>query len=113
MPWTPQEQAQLDQLRFKALQASLTPEEQLALKQLQNQLAADQPPQLAALQTEIATLRGQIAALQDDNEMLAQLLAQHEQLLAEGRQWLNHFEARHQTLQHHYQQLAPATSSTH
>jgi len=57
------------------------------------------------MRAEQIALRERLEALQADNEALARLLNQQEQLVADARQWLARFEERHRQIQQAYTQL--------
>ncbi len=109
MAWSDEQQQRFDTLRLRALSTDLSPAEQAELDALQTQLADAWPLDLEALQTEQADLRTRLTRAQTENEALAQLLNQQEQLVAEARQWLARFESRHQQLRQTYTHLTGET----
>ena len=109
MTWSIEQQQRFDTLRLRALSADLSPAEQAELEALQAQLADAWPLDFATLQNEQADLRKRLTRAQTENEALAQLLVQQEQLVAEARQWLARFESRHQQLRQAYTHLTGET----
>ena len=109
MTWATDQQNRFDALRRRALTADLTPAEQAELDALQAQLEGDWRPNMEAMRAEQADLRERLTRVQAENEALAQLLNQQEQLVAEASQWLARFEARHQALRQTYTRLTGET----
>ena len=109
MTWTAEQQARLDELRTRELAGILTTDEQTLLdemiKALEAQEARDLAPATARLRAEQAALRERLNALETENEALARLLNQQEQLVADARQWLDQFERRHSHIQQTYTRL--------
>lgn len=87
------------ELRLKELKGTLTAAEteQLAnlFKQLEDEEAAVLAPAVAAMRAEQVALRQRLLQAQTENEELASLLNQQEQLVTEARQWLAEFTSRH------------------
>ena len=111
MTWSVKQQ-RFDALRLRALSAELSSAEQAELDALQLQLENDWSFDWAALQAEQNSLRERLRHAQTENEALAQLLNQQEQLVAEARQWLAGFESRHHLLQQTYTRLTSETLAT-
>ena len=89
MDWNDKQQARFDELRQRELAGSLTPAEQSELDTLIARLtqAADEvlSPAVARLQIEQAELQERLQRRQHENEELAKLLHQQEQLVTESR----------------------------
>ncbi len=106
MNWTTERQALCDELRACELAGTLTSEEQARLAELtqalENEEARYLEPVAAQMQAEQAALRERLEALQANNEALARLLNQQEQLVADARRWLAQFEERHRQIQQAY-----------
>jgi len=109
MNWNAQMQTRLDELRAGELAGTLTDQEQAELAELTKVLEADEArhlaPTIARMREEQMALREQLRALQADNEELAKLLNQLEQLDADARRWLAQFEQRHLLIQQTYARL--------
>jgi predicted nuclease with TOPRIM domain len=69
--------------------------------------AADEDllPALTRLQREQTALETRLRQRQQENEELAKLLHQQEQLTAESRQWLRDFDRRHTLIREAYTRL--------
>lgn len=109
MHWDEQIEARFNELRLRQLRAGLDTAEQEELDDLvamlEGEEAAELAPALAQMRQEQLALRQQLAQLHEENEALAALAHQQEQLVFEARQWLAVFQARHQRLQKAYQAL--------
>ena len=109
MAWDTKQQTLFDELRAKEMAGTLTPEEQAQLATLTQVLEADEArylaPALAQMRAEQSVLRERLLVAQKENEGLAQLLNQQEQLAADARRWLVQFEQRHRTIRQTYQRL--------
>jgi septal ring factor EnvC (AmiA/AmiB activator) len=109
MNWTTEQQALFDELRARELAGTLTTEEQARLAELTAILEAEEArylaPVTARMRAEQAALREQLETLQTENEALARLLNQQEQLVADARHWLAQFEQRHSQIQQAYTRL--------
>ncbi len=109
MNWTIEQQTLLDELRARELAGTLTTEEQVRLAELIQMLEAEEAryltPVAARMRAEQAVLREQLETLQTENEALARLLNQQEQLVADARHWLTQFEQRHSQIQQAYTRL--------
>jgi len=116
MSWNAERQARLDQLRTREQAGLLAASEQTELGELIAALEADEArllaPALTHLRAEQAMLRERLSALQNENEELAHLLSQQEQLAADARHWLAQFEQRHRSIQQTYTRLTGETLST-
>ena len=120
MNWTAEMQTRLDQLRASELGGTLTAEEEAELAKLVAMLEAEEAqrfaPAFTRLRAEQEALRERLRVLQTDNEELAKLLHQQEQLVADTQRWLAQFEQRHLLIQQAYakitgEALIPSTSS--
>ena len=109
MNWTDEQQALFDELRARELTGTLTPEDQVRLAELIQVLEAEEArylaPVAARMRAEQSALRKQLETLQTENEALARLLNQQEQLVADARHWLAQFERRHIQIQQSYTRL--------
>jgi predicted nuclease with TOPRIM domain len=109
MKWTAEQQTLFDELRARKLAGTLTTEEQARLDELTQMLEAEETrylaPAVAQMRAEQTVLREQLETLQTDNEALARLLNQQEQLVADARHWLAQFEQRHSQIQQAYTRL--------
>jgi len=109
MNWTTEQQALFDALRVRELDGTLTVAEQAQLNELTVLLEAEEAhylaPVIARVRADQAVLRERLEALQTENEALARLLNQQEQLVADARQWLAQFEQRHLRIQQAYTRL--------
>lgn len=99
MNWDDTQQTRFDELRQRELTADLSPEEQAELDALTVLLTQDADRTLLAaidrLQQEQVELESRLEQRQIENEELANLLSQQEQLAAESRRWLADFDRRH------------------
>lgn len=113
MNWNAEMQSRFDQLRASELAGTLTAEEEAELTKLIESLEAEEARQLAPVLTrrsaEQTALREKLLALQADNEDLAKLLHQQEQLVADTRRWLTQFEQRHLLIQQTYTRITGDT----
>lgn len=109
MNWTAEQQALFDALRVRDLSGMLTAEEQDQLSELTALLEAEEAqylvPVIARVRADQAVLRERLETLQTENEALARLFNQQEQLVADARQWLAQFEQRHLRIQQAYTRL--------
>ena len=113
MNWNVKKQARLDELRQRETAGTLTTSEQQELDTLMATLtqAADDAllPAIARLQKEQAELEARLQQRQHENEELAQLLHQQEQLTTESRQWLRDFDRRQAQIRETYSRLTGET----
>lgn len=109
MKWSDEKQAQFDELRQRELTGTISDAEQHELEALTNMLTqiADEAllPANERLQRELTELETRLKERQDENEELAKLLHQQEQLTAESRQWLHDFDRRHAQIREKYTRL--------
>ena len=109
MEWSNEKQARFDDLRQRELTGTLSNTEQQELKVLTGILTqiADEAllPANERLQRELTELETRVEQRQDENEELAKLLHQQEQLTAESRQWLQDFDRRHAQIRETYARL--------
>ena len=109
MNWTDEKQARFDELRQRETAGTLTVPEQEELQSLMATLtqAADDAliPAIARLQKEQAELEARLQQRQHENEELAQLLHQQEQLTTQSRQWLRDFDRRQAQIRERYTRL--------
>jgi hypothetical protein len=109
MNWNDKTQARFDELRQRELAGSLTAAEQTELAELTDWLTKTADAALetavARLEQEQSILQERLQRRQDENEELARLLRQQEQLVAESRRWLADFEKRHRQISQAYTRL--------
>ena len=109
MNWNDKRQARFDELRLRELRGTLSTVEQTELAALIAALetaeAAYIAPAIARMEEEQSILKERLQKVQGDNEELAKLLYQQEQLAVEARRWLTEFQQRHQQIQATYTQL--------
>lgn len=109
MNWSDEKQERLDALRQRELAGTLSAVEQQELDTLTATLtqAADDAllPAISRLQREQAELEARLQQRQFENEELARLLHQQEQLTAESRQWLRDFDRRQAQIRETYTRL--------
>jgi len=109
MNWTDEQQTLFDELRAHELAGTLTTDDQARLAELTQILEAEEArylaPVAARMRTEQAALREQLETLQIENEALAHLFNQQEQLVADARRWLSQFERRHSQIQQTFTRL--------
>lgn len=109
MPWNAEKQTQFDALRARERAGPLTAQEAAALAELVATLEVDEARRYASavdrMRAEQAALREQLGKVQTENEALAKLLNQQEQLVTDARRWLAQFEQRHRLIQQAYTHL--------
>jgi hypothetical protein len=109
MDWNEANQKRFDTLRQLELSGTLTPSEQAELDSLTNWLTETADSDLAVgihrLEEEQIALREQLQRRYSENEELAKLLHQQEQLMVESRRWLADFDARHRQISQTYTRL--------
>lgn len=109
MDWNEEKQTRFDKLRQRQLTGTLTVDEQTELAEMAAMLEQEEArylePAIASLELEQAVTRERLQKLQADNEELAKLLHQQEQLAVEARRWLADFQQRHENIQAIYTQL--------
>lgn len=109
MDWNKTQQARLTELRRRELAGRLTEVEKeelaAAMAKIEQQEARYLAPSIEKMRAEQAILEERLQNLHADNEALAKLLNQQEQLAAEARRWLADFEARHLRIQQTYTRL--------
>ena len=109
MKWSETKQAQFDKLRQRELAVGLSKSEQAELAQLHKWLteSADEAlsPAVDRLEQERDLLRKKLKQRQAENEQLAQLLHQQEELLVDSRRWLTEFDKRQQQISHEFTRL--------
>jgi len=115
MTWTNEQQTLLDGLRRKELAGALTAEEKNILNDLRKTLEVEEvqniSPGLERLRTEQKVLNAHLKKLRSENEELAKLLSQQEQLATDAHNWLTQFEKRHRMIQNTYERLTGETLS--
>jgi hypothetical protein len=109
MAWDEEKQARLDTLRAAELTGTLDEVGKAELSALIESIEVEErkrlAPALARMQAEQAALRQQIQASEAENEQLAALAVQMEQLLADGQRMLRDLQRRHQALRAEYQRV--------
>jgi hypothetical protein len=107
--WNEKQQVRFDELRQRKVTGALTPSEQSELEAMVARLtqAADEAlsPAIARLQIEQAELQERLQRQQHENQELAKLLHQQEQLVAETQRWLADFDRRHTQIREAYTRL--------
>jgi hypothetical protein len=109
MTWTKEQQTLFDNLRKKELTGLLSVEEKSRLNDLRKTLEGEETrlisPGLDQLHLEQKALNSRLKKIQKENEELAKLLFQQEQLVTDARNWLAQFEKRHRVIQSSYERL--------
>lgn len=109
MDWNDDKQARFDELRIRELHSTLNVTERTELADMLATLETSEAVYLdttiARMEEEQKFLKERLQKVQSDNEELAKLLTQQEQLAVEARRWLNEFQQRHQQIQATYTQL--------
>lgn len=109
MGWTTEQQKLFDELRARKITGALTADENARLVELTKLLEAEEArhlmPATAHLRAEQSALRERLRALNRENEELARLVNQQEQLVVDARRWLAQFEQRHAQIQQTYTRL--------
>ena len=109
MGWDTKMQARFDPLRKDELAGTLTVQAETELAQLVTFLETEEKERLAPalyqLRYEQVALRTRLQERQSENEALAQLFGQQEQLVVDARQWLAQFERRHRLIRQSYSRL--------
>ncbi|VAW41811.1 hypothetical protein MNBD_CHLOROFLEXI01-2219 [hydrothermal vent metagenome] len=109
MNWSKEQQARFDELRQREMAGTITAPDQQELETLTASLtqAADDAliQAITKLQHEQVKLEAGLQQRQHENEELANLLHQQEQLTAESRQWLQDFDRRHAQIRERYTRL--------
>lgn len=109
MAWNEEKQVRLDALRAAELAGTLDEAGKAELSALIECVEAEErtrlAPVLAQMQNERTALRQQIQKSEVENEQLATLAAQMEQLLADGRQTLRDLQRRHQAIRAEYERV--------
>jgi hypothetical protein len=109
MNWNEEKQARLTELRRRELASRLTEDEKTELASIMAEIEREEAqyltPAIEKMRAERAILEARLQNLHTDNEALAKLLNQQEQLAVEARRWLADFEARHLRIQQTYTRL--------
>lgn len=109
MNWNDKQQTRFDELRQRELTGVLTRDEQTELVEMAALIEQEEArylgPAIARMELEQTAMRERLQKLQADNEELAKLLHQQEQLAVEARRWLADFRQRHEHIQAIYTQL--------
>lgn len=109
MNWSDKQQARFDELRQQELAGTLNGAEIEELEALTALLTqeADDALLLAIdrLRNEQTVVETRLQQRQQENEELAKLMQQQEQLTAESRQWLRDFDRRHAQIRKTYTRL--------
>ena len=116
MDWSNAQQTRFDELRKRELSDVLTAKDKIELAEIVTSLEQEEArylgPAVVRMEAEQAAMREQLQAMQDDNEELAKLFHQQEQLVVEARRWLADFQQRHQRIQTAYTRLTNDTLAT-
>lgn len=98
MSWTKEDQNKLDRLRGKELGGTLTEPEQAELAALMTRVEAEEAamlaPEMDRLRVESGDLSAELGRVEDENERLAQLMAQQQALMTDTRRFLEEFDRR-------------------
>lgn len=109
MEWNEQTTNRFDELRLKQIAGDLTIQEQEELSAIIQSLESEESELLsdyfAQIVAENKTLQSQLETIQQENEALAQLSIQQEQLAADARRWLVEFDQRNLQIQKDYSRL--------
>lgn len=109
LEWTKAIEERFTNLRRRELSGTLSAAEEIELAKLIAAIEADESTLLVQtverMSSEQLAMRLRLQALQNDNENLAKVLNQQEQLVADARRWLAEFERRHNLIQQSYTQL--------
>lgn len=109
MEWDDDKQARLDALRASKLAGTLDEAGKAELAALVEFLDAEErdqlAPAMARMQAELAVLHQQLQESEAENEQLAGLMVQMEQLLADWRHAIYDLQRRHDAIRTKYQQI--------
>ncbi|MDQ2998825.1 MAG: hypothetical protein M3R61_17475 [Chloroflexota bacterium] len=113
MAWDKDKQFRFDQLRLNELAGSITDQERAELAGLTAEIEAAEAGSLvsafAQMHEQRVAFTEQVQRTQIENEALAMLLSQQEQLVADTHYWLAHLEQRHILIQQTYKRLTGET----
>jgi hypothetical protein len=116
MKWDELITIRFDSLRLKEITGELTLPEQVELDQLTQTLEAEEAQNLAPFfeqkQKEHKILREKLEGAQQENQGLAKLISQQEQLAADARRWLAEFDRRNAQIRQAYNRLTGETFPT-
>jgi hypothetical protein len=116
MSWNPAKQARFKQLRTAELTEGLGAEDRAELAVMLADLEADEArmlaPGLVRVRAEQMGQQQRLNAVQADNEALAGLLLQQEQLAVDARKWLVELENRQQRIHDEYTALTGEALAT-
>lgn len=109
MNWSDEQQVRFDELRQQELAGTLNEAEIEELEALTALLTQEADEALLSpidrLRNEQTVLETRLQQRQQENEELAKLMQQQEQLTAESRQWLRDFDRRHAQIRKTYTRL--------
>jgi hypothetical protein len=109
MEWNAEKQTRLTELRRRELAGRLAEEEKTELADIMAEIEQQEAhyliPAVEKMRLEQTMLEARLQNLHTDNEALAKLLNQQEQLATEARRWLADFEKRHLRIQQTYTRL--------
>ena len=109
MDWNDEQQKRFNDLRRRELKGKLNTAEQTELAEiiafLEEEEARYLGPAVARMEKEQTVMMERLQKLQTDNEELAKLVHQQEQLVLEARRWLADFRQRHEQIRSTYTQL--------
>ncbi len=107
--WTKELAGRFTELRRRELSGTLSSMEEIELTKLISSIEADESAHVsktvARMNSEQTTMLLRLQSLQVDNENLAKVLNQQEQLVSDARKWLAEFERRHNLIQQSYTRL--------
>jgi hypothetical protein len=113
MAWDKDKQFRFDQLRLNQLAGSITDQERAELAELTAEIesaeAGSLVPAFDRVREQRVAFTEQLRRMQIENEELAMLLGQQEQLVADARYWLAQLEQRHILIQQTYERLTGET----
>lgn len=116
MKWDELIAIRFDSLRLKEITGELTLPEQVELDELTQTLETEEAQNLAPFfeqkQREHKVLREKLEEVQRENEGLAKLISQQEQLAADARHWLAEFDRRNAQIRQAYNRLTGETFPT-
>lgn len=109
MDWNDEQKKRFNDLRRRELKGKLNAAEQAELAEITTFLEQEEDrylgPAISRMELEQAVMLERLQKLQVDNEELAKLVHQQEQLVLEARHWLADFRQRHEQIRSTYTQL--------
>jgi predicted nuclease with TOPRIM domain len=109
MAWDNDKQYRFDHLRLNELAGNITDQERVELSELTAEIESAEAGSLAPafdrMREQRVAFTEQVQRMQTENEALAVLLGQQEQLVTDARYWLAQLEQRHTIIQQTYKRL--------